>query len=53
MFQINIGSIEDQLKTRNVIQINNKTYPVETGLDNNTVIKWVTINDKTYSVKIR
>lgn len=53
MFQINIGSIKEQLRNRNVVQVNGKTYPTETGLDNNRVTKWVTINDKTYSVKIR
>jgi len=53
MFVINVGSVEEQLKQRNVVQVNGKTYPVNTGLDNNIAIKWVDINKKTYSVKIK
>lgn len=53
MFQINIGSIKEQLQNRNVVQVNGKTYPINTGLDNNTVIKWVDIQGSTYSVKLK
>jgi len=53
MFQINVGSIEEQLKFRNVVLFNGSTYPVKTGLDNNTVIKWVDIKGSTYSIKIK
>ncbi len=42
--------IKEQLKHQNVVKYQDKSYPVQIGLDGNTKVKWVDINKVTISI---
>lgn len=52
MKKLDKKNIKQQLKTHNVVKYQDRSYPVQTGLDNNTTVKWVDINGITISIFI-
>lgn len=50
MKKLDKKDIKQQLKIHNVVKYQDKSYPVQTGLDNNTTIKWVEIDGITISI---
>lgn len=50
MRKIDKKEIKKQLQKHNVVKYKDKSYPVQIGLDNNTVVRWVDINGITICV---